>query len=521
MKIKEAEIRENIAEYIKILDPNLKVVAQEHYIKMPNGRTAYVDILAKDKFGCFTLIELKKSDQTARSAIQQLMKYANMLKNKNRLEESQIRCVVISTVWRELEEAFDEYSRVSQYEFKGYSVVYKPNEEPIFQQIVPKYNSGDLSPLKNFIFFEFSEQNERDKAYADFTSTLELLPSCNSVIIKMDYTGDDNNIIHPYGFSWSMFTTDTDRLYNEISSLPVRELNDSHFDIEGILNLWQLDGAEYELRSKILLEQVRLNYGVGEYTGLALHSLNNTLSTWNHGEPLGVGDMFSDALFDSDDMLSMACGFSGDHPYGFNIKTTPCREYQFNMVRKKLNKFLSANYRWCSQVDYILNTLRTKDVADINVYNPLNFFGLMYDLKKHSSSQRVPYLIITIDRENGDKEVYRGLLAWTNKDRKPDSVKEAVITAYDSIDSLKARMISQELNEFDEKLSELYGLTYEVVTEKNNTLFSIQNDENSGYMQIIDSISTLNDFVRGNDNLIEEVDYLLNKDPSSNVKITF
>ena len=78
MKIKEAEIRENIAEYIKTLDPNLKVVAQEHYIKMPNGRTAYVDILAKDEFGCFTLIELKKSDQTARSAIQQLMKYANI-----------------------------------------------------------------------------------------------------------------------------------------------------------------------------------------------------------------------------------------------------------------------------------------------------------------------------------------------------------------------------------------------------------------------------------------------------------
>ena len=145
----------------------------------------------------------------------------------------------------------------------------------------------------------------------------------------------------------------------------------------------------------------------------------------------------------------------------------------------------------------------------------------MYDLKKHSSSQRIPYLIITIDRENADKEVYQGLLAWTDKERNPNSAKEAVITAYDSIDSLKARMISQELNDYDEKLSESYGLTYEVVTEKNNTLYRIQNDENSGYMEIIDSISTLNDFVRDNDNLIEEVDYLLNKDPSSNVKITF
>ncbi|CAM0556568.1 Endonuclease NucS [Vreelandella titanicae] len=520
MKIKESVIRENIAKNINLLDKNLRVVAEEHYINMPSGRTAYVDILAKDDFGCFTLIELKKSDQTARSAIQQLMKYANMLKEKNRLEESQIRCIVISTVWRELEEAFDEYSRVSQYEFKGFSVVYRENQKPVFQEIHPKYDKGDMSPLRNFIFFEFNNQEERDRVYFDFSSTLEKLPSCNSVVIKMNYSGDDSRIIHPYGFSWTMFTTNTSRLEEELSKLPVKSLDGGDFDIGGILYLWQLDGKEYELRTKILLDQVRLLENSGEYTGLALHSLNNTLGTWDCQAPKGFGQMFSDSLFDNEDMVSMSCGFTGDHPYGFIIKTTPSRPNQFNMIRRKLDKFLSTNVRWQNQADYVLNGLAEGDVADIYIYNPLNFFGLIYDIKKNSFSERIPSLLIKIERKNGSVELYQGMLAWTQLVSNVNA-KQAVADSYGSIDSLKTRMISQRINEHDEKLSEKYGLTYETYYVEENSLYRVQCSDEGCYLERIDKVITLDDFIKNNDDLIEEVDYLLNKDADSSVKIMF
>lgn len=520
MAIKESEIRENLAEHIKLLDPSLKVINQEHYINMPNGRTAYVDILAKDDFGCFTLIELKKSDQTARSAIQQLMKYASMLKSKYRLEESQIRCVVVSTVWRELEEAFDEFSRVSQYEFKGYSIVYTPNKPPLFQEILAKYNKGDLSPLRNFIFFEFFDAKERDEAYTDFCALLNKLPSCNSVVIKMDYSGTDLSVIHPFGFSWSMFTTDTNRLNQELSKLPVKNLEEHHFDIGDILYLWQQEGEEYELRSKILIEQVRLNNDSGEYTGLALHSLTNTLETWEHEEPIGFGQMFSDLFFDSDDMLAMACGLTGDHPYGFKVKTTPHRAYQFNMIRKKLDEFLKLNSNWRNQVDYVLNTLALNDIADIFIYNPLNFFGLVYDLKKEEQSERIPNLIIKIKRENGNSDVYQGILSWTKRD-KSITAKEALISAYGSIDYFKARMINQRLNECDEKLSESYGLSYEIYFKSKGKLFSIMDSDTGCHPKKINKVFTLNDFFASNHSLIDEVDHILNKAPSSRTKIIF
>jgi len=448
------------------------------------------------------------------------MKYASMLKSKYRLEENQIRCLVVSTVWRELEEAFDEFARVSQYEFKGYSIVYTPNQPPLFQEILAKYNEGDLSPLRNFIFFEFCHAEERDEAYIDFCALLNKLPSCNSVVIKMDYLGNDSNIIHPFGFSWSMFTTDTDRLEEEVSKLPVRSLEEHHFDIGFLLYSWQQEGEEYELRSKILTDQVRLLNNSGEYTGLALHSLNNTLETWDHQEPIGFGQMFSDTLFDSDDMLAMACGFTGDHPYGFNIKTTPHRAYQFNMVRKKLDRFLKSNSNWRNQVDYVLNTLAPNDVADIFIYNPLNFFGLAYDLKKEGESERIPKLIIQIKRENGNLDVYQGLLSWTVRDISI-TAKKALISAYGSIDYFKTRMINQRLNECDEKLSQSYGLSYEIYCKSNSELFSIKDSDTGCYPKKLSEIFTLNDFFVSNHCLIDEVDFLLNKDPSSRTKIMF
>lgn len=61
MKITEFEIREKLAVNLDLLDPNLVLVKQEYAIILPDGRKGFVDILARDKFGCFTIIEIKKA----------------------------------------------------------------------------------------------------------------------------------------------------------------------------------------------------------------------------------------------------------------------------------------------------------------------------------------------------------------------------------------------------------------------------------------------------------------------------
>ncbi len=79
----EAQYRDLVAANLSAIDASLTLVGAEHEIRLPDGRVSRIDILAKDRFGCFTVIEIKKSNQTARSTVQQLFKYAHFLKSKN------------------------------------------------------------------------------------------------------------------------------------------------------------------------------------------------------------------------------------------------------------------------------------------------------------------------------------------------------------------------------------------------------------------------------------------------------
>lgn len=507
MKVKESIIRENIAENLSLLDGNLKLVAQEHYIKMPDGKKAFIDILAKDDFGCFTVIELKKSNQTARSAIQQLLKYANFLKRKNRLEESQIRCVILSTVWDELEAPFSEFLEFSQYDSKGYRVDYICGKSPKFTEVKPVYIQGDSSPLKNFIFFEFNTGKARDESLKDFELTLKSLPSINSVLIKMDYCGDDGNIIHPYGFAWVMFTGDVNNMKSDVAKLAPKAMSSECSDIESIMCMWEGDLPEYSIRSKVLLDQVRINTIAGEYTGLALHTLNNTLSTWEYSSPIGLGVMFDDGLFDEDEMLSLSCGFVGDHPYGFVTKTTPQRPKQFQMVRKKLNKFLVFNERWRIVMNHILQEAENSDVIDIHIFNPLNFLGMINDVYKTNSSKRIPSLNISIQKEDGTSLGYYGSLFWVNK--KPiQCPREVVRKLYDDTDDFKLRYITSDYKKHEVSLAAEYGLSYGVVCN-DGKLVSI--DGQICTFDSVEKIDNLQDFLGANDSFIDQVGELFDE----------
>jgi Endonuclease NucS len=465
MKVKESTIRDCIAENLELLDPKLKLIACEHYIKMPDGKKAYIDILAKDDFGCFTVIELKKSNQTARSAIQQLLKYANFLKRKNRLEENQIRCMILSLVWEELEAPFSEFVQFSQYETKGYLVDYKEGKSPNFSQVKPDYEEGNCSPLSNFIFFEFSNPSKRDKLLDNFEATLKLMPSVNSVLIKMDYSGDDRIIVHPFGFAWIMFTGDINNMNLDISKLEARPPIKGGFDPEDIIMIWERELPEYLIRRKILLNYVRFKTRDGEYTGLSLHSLNNTLSTWKYTEPKGLGVMFDDALFDANELVQLSCGFAGDHHYNFIAKTTPDRPKQFQMIRKKLSKFLSSNKRWETAVNHILNEIGGSDIVDIWIFNPLNFFGTINDVYETGKSNRIPNLNIVVKKTNGTEIQFYGGLFW--RERLPKICpQEAVKRSYGELQIFKLRSCFHSLNDKDVSLSELYGLTYELDSAK-------------------------------------------------------
>ncbi len=192
MKVTEFEIREKVAVNLHLLDPNLVLVKQEYSIVLPDGRRGFVDILARDKFGCYTIIEIKKSNQTARSTVQQLYKYASFFKSKNRLEASQIRLVVISTIWEELNAPFSEFKEFSPYEVKGFMLEYGNILK--LEEVFPDFICGNTKPLKSFYFFRFPTSAIRNDVQEILISLLKKVPSMNVVITSLDFVKNDYGI---------------------------------------------------------------------------------------------------------------------------------------------------------------------------------------------------------------------------------------------------------------------------------------------------------------------------------------
>jgi hypothetical protein len=97
----EHQIRDYIVENLHLLSPDLHFVEKEFRIEPVDGSRGYIDILAIAA-SKYVILEIKRSDQSARSATNEISKYVEGLKRKLSLNDDDIRIVLVSTHWQEL-----------------------------------------------------------------------------------------------------------------------------------------------------------------------------------------------------------------------------------------------------------------------------------------------------------------------------------------------------------------------------------------------------------------------------------
>lgn len=124
MAYTEKELRENLAKNLEMIEPGLKLVEQERKVKWENSESkifhAYIDILARDVNDNYVIIELKKSKQASRSALHEIYKYVDGLVAEFSLRYDEIRVMVISTDWNELQFAFSLAQKQNNINLEGY-----------------------------------------------------------------------------------------------------------------------------------------------------------------------------------------------------------------------------------------------------------------------------------------------------------------------------------------------------------------------------------------------------------------
>lgn len=118
----EKAIRDKLAKRLDVLEPGLQLIATEYSLRNAHGAKGFIDILAKDAWGNRVIIELKRSNQSARQALHEIFKYSALFRSTGGLPYGRIRCFVASTEWHELRVPFAEFIRVADCQCEGFEL---------------------------------------------------------------------------------------------------------------------------------------------------------------------------------------------------------------------------------------------------------------------------------------------------------------------------------------------------------------------------------------------------------------
>ncbi len=119
----ENAIRDFLASRLDMIDAGLTLVDREHYLKNSQGAAGFLDIFARDAQGQLVIVEIKRTDAAAREAIQELYKYAALLREKYLLRDVEYRLILLAVEWHELLIPYSEFAKTVPLDISAFRIV--------------------------------------------------------------------------------------------------------------------------------------------------------------------------------------------------------------------------------------------------------------------------------------------------------------------------------------------------------------------------------------------------------------
>lgn len=123
----ESAIRDALLLDLSVVEPGLTPVAREHYLRNTSGASGFLDILARDSAGKLVIIEIKRTDAAAREAVQELFKYAALLRQNLLIRNVEYRLLLLSVEWHELLTPYSEFAVNSPYTISAGRIILDPS----------------------------------------------------------------------------------------------------------------------------------------------------------------------------------------------------------------------------------------------------------------------------------------------------------------------------------------------------------------------------------------------------------
>lgn len=162
----EAALRDQIAKNLTDLEDGLKLLDIEYPLKSRDGAGGRIDILAEDRSGQTVIIEIKRSNETARQALHELSKYITLTQEQEGLARGELRCLLVSTDWHELLVPYSYFHRLADVDVEGKRLIVGQDDKFSYKDIAP-LDVRDLptfSPEFDLFFYDATAECEEHVA---------------------------------------------------------------------------------------------------------------------------------------------------------------------------------------------------------------------------------------------------------------------------------------------------------------------------------------------------------------------
>ena len=214
-------IRDWLAANPEFIEQGLAVIEKEHHLRDTVGSSGFIDILCKDVYNNFVIIEIKRSDSAARQTFTEVLKYSELLKNSYNARNSELRIIIISTHWNEIIRAFSYACFSSSFAISGLRIVIdEQTKVPLKKEEIIPISPRTFSRkfMSSQMLYLFSSKEKRIEAHKALNLRLQTAKVFDYVTVDLD-APDAKKSPFPYAINLALQKRSREELIDSLTHL--------------------------------------------------------------------------------------------------------------------------------------------------------------------------------------------------------------------------------------------------------------------------------------------------------------
>lgn len=412
----ESAIRDWLAINLNFLERGLRLIKKEQFLPNDEGAAGFVDIFAQDSQGRTVVIEIKRAESAAREAITELAKYAALLRISRKLRKSEIRFIIVSTVWNQLTIPFSEWADSTDYNVLGFQVTANSDGSLTSKVAIEPIQLGAGRTICRRQFAQYYKDDAACDAAEPFFSKMSTACGIQDYLLFRVKVNEENVYGATRALIYAQQKHDKEfyvtRLQKRLNKEEFEELvnytedldHDDEID-ELADHLPHFDGIPRETAEICYPEKVvdRLSRGVWEKL---------SVKRW--------GIFVLDERLTDETLWFELGGLAGTSFVHFVAFIRSNDRAKIVEVNEALETTLFNNPLWRYTIADLLRYASDlpKVSMMLNVFDNSSILGSLYVLGKHQKVSGLPMFSLFLDEENSVRE-FIGTVRWNRKHSPP------------------------------------------------------------------------------------------------------